>query len=204
MTTLAPAVFLDRDGTLIEEAGYLDSVDRMHLFPWTVDALRLLERGGYRRVIVTNQGGIALGLFDAAFVEETHRALIAQLADYGAAIDGVYYCPHHPDRPAVNVAGPPESADVQAQPSGCACRKPNAALLHQAAADLGIDLARSYAIGDRWGDVQLAQTAGLRGGILVRTGSGRSAARRPLPGVEAACVSEHLLDAASWILRQDR
>jgi D,D-heptose 1,7-bisphosphate phosphatase len=191
MTARAPAVFLDRDGTLIEEAGYLDSLERMQLFPWTVDALRLLGRAGYRRVVVTNQSGIALGLFDEAFVRRTHETLSARLDESGAAIDAFYYCPHHPH------------GHVEALRQACACRKPGAAMLEQAAADLDVDLARSYAIGDRWTDVQLAATAGLRGGILLRTGHGRSAEQRPIDGVTAAHVADDLIAAVGWILRQD-
>lgn len=190
MTARAPAVFLDRDGTLIEEAGYLDDLDRLQLFPWTVDALRLLERGGYRRVVITNQGGIALGLFDEAFVRATHEALATRLAAAGASIDGYYYCPHHPH------------GRVEALRQACACRKPGAGLLAQAADELGLDLGRSFAIGDRWSDVQLADAAGLRGGVLLRTGYGRSAERRPVDGVRAAHVADDLLGAVSWILRQ--
>lgn len=191
MTARAPAVFLDRDGTLIEEDGYFDDLDRLHLFPWTVDALRLLERAGYRRVVVTNQGGIALGLFDATFVEATHTALSARLALAGASIDAYYYCPHHPHSP------------VEALRQPCDCRKPGPALLERAAEALGIDLSRSYAIGDRWSDVQLASRAGLRGGVLLRTGHGHRAERRPQEGVQAVHVADHLLGAVSWILRQD-
>ncbi len=129
MTAPAPAVFLDRDGTLIEEAGYLDDISRLALFPATVDALRLLARADYRLVVLTNQSGIALGLFDDAFVRETHKALDARLEAAGARVDGWYFCPHHP-------AGQvPELTRV------CSCRKPAPALAQQAAADLGIDLA---------------------------------------------------------------
>jgi D-glycero-D-manno-heptose 1,7-bisphosphate phosphatase len=191
MTARAPAVFLDRDGTLIEEAGYLDSLDRLQWFPWTVDALRLLERAGYRRVVVTNQSGIALGLFDEAFVQATHAEMSTRLAAAGASIDGYYYCPHHQ-------AGVVEELRV-----ACRCRKPGPALVEQAARDLDIDLARSFAIGDRWTDVRLAAAAGLRGGILLRTGYGRSAERRPVGGVRAAHVADHLMAAVSWILAQD-
>ena len=192
MSALAPAVFLDRDGTLIEEAGYLDDLDRIALFPSTVDALRVLARGGYRLVVITNQSGIALGLFDEPFVRRTHEALQARLVAGGARIDGYYFCPHHP-------AG--QVADLT---QICECRKPAPALVHRAAEDLGIDLSRSWMIGDRWGDVQLASRAGLAGGILVRTGYGRSAEARPLPDVAAALVAEDLMEAASWLLRRDR
>lgn len=191
MTARAPAVFLDRDGTLIEEVGYLDSLDGMLLFPWTVDALRLLARAGFRRVVVTNQGGIALGMFDETFVRDSHEALARQLEKAGAGIDGFYYCPHHPHSQVDALRGP------------CLCRKPGPALVQQAAADLDIDLARSWVIGDRWSDVQVAEAAGLRGGILLRTGHGRSAERRPVAGVQPAFIANHLMDAVGWILRQE-
>lgn len=192
VTALAPAVFFDRDGTLIEEAGYLDRLDRLALIPSAVDALRVLARAGFRLVVVTNQSGIALGLFDEPFVRETHDALHARLEAAGAHIDGWYFCPHHP------------AGQVPALTMACDCRKPAPALPRQAAADLGIDLARSWVIGDRWGDVRLADTAGMAGGILVRTGYGRSAEARPLDGATAAFVADDVMEAASWILRQDR
>ena len=183
---------MDRDGTLIEEAGYLDNLDRLAFFPSTVDALRLLGRAGFRLVVVTNQSGIALGLFDEPFVRGTHDALHTRFAAAGARIDGWYFCPHHP------------AGQVAALTMTCGCRKPAPALAHQAAADLGIDLARSWTIGDRWGDVQLATNAGMAGGILVRTGYGRSAEARPVADVRAAFVADDVMDAASWILRQAR
>ena len=192
MSSLAPAVFLDRDGTLIEEAGYLDRLDRIALIPSTVDALRMLARAGFHLVVVTNQSGIALGLFDEAFVRQTHDALHARLEAAGARIDGWYYCPHHPAGHVPALTGP------------CECRKPGPALPRQAAAELGIDLSRSWMVGDRWGDVQLAASAGMAGGILVRTGYGRSAEALPAPGATAACIADDVMDAASWILRQPR
>lgn len=192
MTALVPAVFLDRDGTLIEEAGYLDSLDRLALFPSTVDALRVLARGGFRLVVVTNQSGIALGLFDEPFVRRTHDALQARFEAAGARIDAWYFCPHHP------------AGQVPALTRACECRKPGPALARQAANDLGIDLARSWMVGDRWGDVRLADAAGMAGGVLVRTGYGRSAETRPTTDVMAAFVADDLMDAAAWILRQGR
>ena len=185
-------MFLDRDGTLIEDAGYLDNLDRLALFPSTVDALRVLARGGFRLVVLTNQSGVALGLFDEPFVRKTHDTLHARLEAAGARVDGWYFCPHHP------------AGQVPALTTTCDCRKPGPALARQAAADLGLDLERSWMVGDRWGDVGLAATAGLAGGILVRTGYGRSAELRPPENASAAFVADDLMDAASWILRQGR
>ncbi len=192
MSSLGPAVFLDRDGTLIEEAGYLDSLDRIAPFPWTADALRLLARGGFRLVVITNQGGIARGLFDEPFVRQAHDALQARLVRAGAGIDGYYFCPHHP------------GGEVPALAIACDCRKPEPGLVRAAATDLGIDLARSWMIGDRWADVALAARAGLAGGILVRTGYGRSAEARPVSGVTASLVAEDLMEATAWLLRHAR
>ena len=94
---MAKAVFLDRDGTIIEDVGYLDTLDRVTFFPWTVDTIRALNGAGLAVVVVTNQSGIARGLFTEAFVEETHRYLTARLEMGGARVDAYYYCPHHPD-----------------------------------------------------------------------------------------------------------
>ena len=94
---MRPAVFLDRDGTLIEEMGYLDRLDRLALFPYTIDAVRLLNRAGFAVVVVTNQAGIARGIVEESFVHESHRVISARLAEGGARIEAYYYCPHHPD-----------------------------------------------------------------------------------------------------------
>ena len=117
-----PAVFLDRDGTLIEDVGYLDSLSRVAFYPWTVDAIRMLNRAGLPVVVVTNQSGVARGMFDVALVDETHRAIDARLAAGGARVDAYYYCPHHPDGP------------VAAYARSCDCRKPGRGMIDQATA----------------------------------------------------------------------
>ncbi len=184
---MKPAVFLDRDGTLIEDVGYLDRLDRIALFPWTVDAIRALNRGGFIVVVITNQSGVARGFFTEAFVEETHRHLAAQLAAGGARIDAYYYCPHHPD------------GTVAAYRRQCECRKPASGLVDRAVRELDLDPARSFVVGDKWLDVELARAAGARG-ILVRTGTGAAEEARPRPGVSADVIVDNLAGAASWIL----
>jgi D-glycero-D-manno-heptose 1,7-bisphosphate phosphatase len=184
---MKPAAFLDRDGTMIEDVGYLDSFDRIAFFPWTVDAIRALNRGGFAVVVVTNQSGIARGFFDAAFVEETHRRMSADLAAGGARVDAYYYCPHHPD------------GSVDAYRARCDCRKPGRGLIDRAAADLGLDLSRSFVVGDKWSDVQLGTAVGARA-ILVRTGCGAVEERRAPPGVRADAVVDNLAAAASVML----
>ena len=109
---MTPAVFLDRDGTVIQERGYLDRLELIELFPWSVEAIRLLKDAGYAVVIVTNQAGIARGYFDEAFVQAAHVHLDALLRESGAVVDGYYYCPHHPD------------GDVERYRLACDCRKP--------------------------------------------------------------------------------
>jgi D-glycero-D-manno-heptose 1,7-bisphosphate phosphatase len=186
--TKRPAVFLDRDGTLLEEAGYLDRLERLVFFPYSVDAIRLLNRSGFAVVIVTNQAGIARGIFKEAFVAEAHRYISDKLALGGARIDGFYYCPHHPE------------AVIEALRQDCDCRKPKPGMFTRAAAELGLDLARSFVIGDRWHDLQAGQQVGARG-LLVRTGYGRTEEAAPKAGVQAAAITDNVIEAVSWILR---
>jgi D-glycero-D-manno-heptose 1,7-bisphosphate phosphatase len=184
-------VFLDRDGTMIEERGYLDRLDLVSPFPYTADAIRRLRSAGYRIVVVTNQAGVARGLFDEAFVCATHRHLDGLLAPEGAAPDAYYYCPHHPE------------GVVEAYRAVCRCRKPSPGLIERAAGDWAIDVGRSFVIGDKWLDVGLANQAGARG-ILVRTGYGEAAAAEPPAGVHAERVVPTLREAADYILGTHR
>ncbi|MBI4486931.1 MAG: HAD family hydrolase [Acidobacteria bacterium] len=184
----AAGVFVDRDGTLIEEVGYLDRAERVALYPWTADAIRALNRAGFKIVLVSNQSGVARGFFTEAIVDEVHRHMAALLGAGGARIDAYYYCPHHPDGKVAGYAIP------------CECRKPNRGLVDRASRELGIDPARSFVVGDRWLDVGLARTIGARG-ILVRTGYGATEETRPPQDLSADAVVDNFAGAASWILR---
>jgi rfaE bifunctional protein nucleotidyltransferase chain/domain len=183
-----PAVFFDRDGTLIEEVSYLDAIERIRLFPYSVEAIRLLRRAGYAIVVVTNQAGVARGFFDEAFVESTHRHIGERFAQAGAPIDAFYYCPHY-----ASGSRPEYAVD-------CACRKPAPGMVERAVEELGIDPRRSFVVGDRWLDVKLAQNVGAQG-ILVRTGYGTHSANYPEDDVRPAAVVDHVFAAASWIVR---
>lgn len=185
---MRPAVFLDRDGTLNEDVGYVDRLERLRLFPWSLDAVRLLRRAGYAVVVVTNQGGVARGFLSEAFVDEVRRVIERRLDAIGERLDGHYHCPHEPHAP------------VAAYRRQCDCRKPLPGLVHRAARDLDLDPERSVVVGDKWSDVGLARAAGARG-VLVRTGYGRSQEQAPPAGVRADAVVDTLMDAASWILR---
>lgn len=186
---MRPAVFLDRDGTLLEEAGYLDRLERLVFFPYAVDAIRLLNRAGYAVVVITNQSGIARGMYEESFVREAHGAMAVKIAAGGGKVDGFYYCPHHPD------------ASIEGYRKDCDCRKPSPGMLVAAAADLALDLGRSFTVGDKWTDVAAGQTKGARG-ILVRTGYGRSSEASPVAGVQPAVVADNVIAAAAWILGQ--
>lgn len=153
---MRPAIFLDRDGTIVSERYYLSDPDRAELIPGAAAALRRFAAAGYGLVVVTNQSGIARGLYTLREFEAVQRRITQLLAAEDVALDGVYLCPHHPD-----FTGP------------CACRKPGVALFRRAAEELGIDVERSVFIGDRLKDVLPAATLGGRG-ILVRTGYGAS------------------------------
>jgi D-glycero-D-manno-heptose 1,7-bisphosphate phosphatase len=185
------AVFLDRDGTVIEEVGYLNRLDRVAFFPWSVDAIRVLNEAGLLVVMVTNQAGVARGYFTEELVRETHALMDRRLAAGRARVDAYYYCPHHPD----GVAGPFRR--------NCECRKPKPGMILQAARDLDIDIAGSFVIGDRWLDIETGRAAGTRA-VLVRTGYGQNEERRPEGAVTADYVADNLMDAASWILQRLR
>jgi D-glycero-D-manno-heptose 1,7-bisphosphate phosphatase len=185
---MRPAVFLDRDGTMIEERGYLTPSSQLVVYPWTTDAIRLLKRAGFAVVVVTNQGGIARGLYTCAFVEATHRRLGERFAAAGAMVDAWQYCPHHTE------------ATIDAFRGPCRCRKPGPGMIEDAALGLGLDLARSWVIGDHWRDVQLAHATGGRG-VLVRSGHGRGHEERwPADVAPAAAVCDNLIAAAAYIL----
>jgi D-glycero-D-manno-heptose 1,7-bisphosphate phosphatase len=183
-----PAVFLDRDGTLNEERGYLDRMELLTLFPWTADAVRLLNRAGFVTVVVTNQAAVARGLIDERFLHRVHGEVDARLARGDARIDRYYYCPHLADGPE----GPFRQR--------CGCRKPQPGMVEAAARDLDLDLSRSAMVGDRWLDVQCARAAGVRA-VLVRSGHGCREAAVPGPGVEADAILNNLMEAVGWILR---
>lgn len=182
------AVFLDRDGTLIEEAGYLDRLERLVFYPYTVDAVRVLNRTGFAVVVVSNQAGVARGIVEESFVGEAHRHIAARLEAGGARIDRFYYCPHH------------RNGSVQPYARDCDCRKPEPGLLRRAQEELDLDLSRSFMVGDRWHDIQAGKAVGARS-MLLRSGVGRIEEASPPPGLVPDAVVDTLMDAAAWILQ---
>jgi D-glycero-D-manno-heptose 1,7-bisphosphate phosphatase len=178
----SPAVFLDRDGTINEEMGYINHLSRFRIFSQAAPAIRRLNEAGLKVVVISNQSGVARGFFSAALLEEVNQRLTEVLAAGGARLDGLYLCTHRPEE-------------------GCPCRKPKPELILQAARDLDLDLGRSYLVGDRYNDIQTAANAGVKG-ILALTGYGRGelefiSDRAP---VQPVYVAQDLEDAAAWIL----
>lgn len=170
------AVFLDRDGVLIEDTGYPDDPAAISLLPGVVEGLTRLRAAGWRLVVVTNQSGIARGKFTLDRLSAIHARLLALLTRAGIEIDALYYCPHHPEAPVAEFR------------LDCDHRKPLPGMLLTAARTLDLDLARCWMVGDKEGDVQAGHAAGCR---AVRLTAGASAAE--------ACARD-LLQAAELIL----
>lgn len=183
------ALFIDRDGTLTEEVGYVNHPTRLRLLPRSADAIRRLNGAGIAAVVVTNQAGIARGYFSAEVLDAVNAEMVKQLKQAGAHLDGIYVCPHHPTEGA-----PPWRAD-------CDCRKPKPGLLHRAAADLGLDLTASTVVGDRPSDLVVARAVGAQA-VLVLTGYGLGEwefCRAAMP-VQPDHVVADLLEAAEWTI----
>jgi D-glycero-D-manno-heptose 1,7-bisphosphate phosphatase len=182
------AVFVDRDGTMIEDVGYLDRIERLKLFPYTIDAIRLLNRGGFKVVVVTSQAGVAKGIVTEEFLVQAHDTIAGKVAGAGGRIDGFYYCPHLP------------TAAVEKYRTDCDCRKPKPGMIHSAARDLSLDVHGSYVVGDRWRDIEMGQATGATG-ILVETGYGKTEASRRPGHITPVPIVGNLIEATTWILR---
>jgi len=186
-----PVVFLDRDGTINEEVGYVNHLERFVLLPRVGQAIRLLNEHGLKAVVITNQSGVARGYFPESLVHLVHQKMENLLKLEGAYLDGVYYCPHHPE-----VGSAPYRQK-------CRCRKPATGLVEEAVKNLDIDCSRSYVIGDRGVDVEFAHQIGAKA-ILVLTGYGRGEWEyfREQWRVNPDHVAPDLYEAVQWILFQ--
>jgi D-glycero-D-manno-heptose 1,7-bisphosphate phosphatase len=185
------AVIIDRDGTINEEVGYVNHLDRFFLLPRVGAAIRLLNQHGLKTVVVTNQAGVARGYFPESLIHLVHRKMENLLAKEGASLDGIYYCPHHPD------AGAPPYRQR------CRCRKPETGLIEEASRALNFDCAKSYVVGDRGNDLELARRIGAKG-ILVLTGYGKGEWEycQDQWKVKPDRVAQDLYEAVQWILEQ--
>ena len=183
---MRPAVFLDRDGTISEDVGYLNDVQQFRMFPFAAEAIRKLNDANLPVIVVTNQSGVGRGFFTESTVHTVHEEMTQQLAAAGAHLTAIYYCPHTSD-------------------DDCECRKPKPGMMQRAVREHGVDLRRSFVVGDRYGDVELAQSNGGRG-VLVRTGYGEEDLRLNGAGwaKQPDFVAGDLADAVEWVLRQAR
>jgi D-glycero-D-manno-heptose 1,7-bisphosphate phosphatase len=183
------AVFLDRDGTINKEVGYLSNPGGLVLIDGSGGAVRRINEAGFLAVLVTNQSGIARGYFTEAVLETIHARLTAELEKTGARLDGIYVCPHHTE------------GTVASYTVDCGCRKPQTALVEKAARNLDIDLSASYMVGDHFKDIELARNSGMRS-VLVLTGHGQEEwdaadeAMRSRPDY----VAVNLAAAVEWLL----
>jgi D-glycero-D-manno-heptose 1,7-bisphosphate phosphatase len=190
------AIFLDRDGTINEEVGYLDSIDKLKLFANTAKAIRLINDSGMKAVVITNQSGVARGYFTEDFVRTVHSHIQKTLQEKGAVIDAFYYCPHHP------------TDGIGTYLQSCVCRKPEAGMLIRASQEMDIDLTRSYTVGDMLKDIQVARKVGAKG-VLVKTGYGLNTIEKdlilePTVTIQPHYIAENILDAVKWIMNDRR
>jgi D-glycero-D-manno-heptose 1,7-bisphosphate phosphatase len=184
---------MDRDGTISEEVGYVNHPSRYRVFPYSAEAVRLLNEAGWLAILVTNQAGVARGYFTEDVIAAVHGVLAQELGREGARLDAVYYCAHHP-----TVGEPPYRFD-------CDCRKPRPGLIERAARDFDIDLARSWTVGDRYSDVELARNAGTRAAfVLSGYGRGEWEYQRSLWKHQPDLVAEDLLEAVKKIVQSPR
>ncbi len=186
-------VFLDRDGTINEQMGYINHIDRFKMLPGVASAIRTLNEAKLPVVVVTNQSGLARGYFPPELLDTVHVKMKGALAKEGAHVDGIYICPHHPE------------AKEEKYRLACTCRKPKTGLFKQAAQELAIDLEKSYVVGDRWSDLKAAVNCRATP-VLVLTGYGKGDYEYigPHQDVQPAFVAQNLKEAVEWILADMR
>jgi len=185
------ALLLDRDGTICEDVGYIGAVENLRLLPGSAEAIASASAAGFHCVLITNQAGIARGVLDEARLDEVHDRLRELLAAGGARLDGIYYCPHHPE------------GKVSRYRTDCDCRKPASGMLKRARDEMGIDLESSYVVGDHLRDIEAGRAVGTTT-VLVLTGHGRDQLDGAAPqGPRPDHVTEDLHAAVEWILDRE-
>ncbi len=183
---MKPAIFIDRDGTINEQMGYINHISRFKLIPGAAEAIRLLNKNDYLVIVVTNQSGAARGYFPEELIYKVNKHMKNILLEYKAKIDAIYFCKHLPE-------------------DGCNCRKPKTGMIDAACKDFSIDLSRSYVIGDMCVDMELAKNAGIKG-IMVKTGYGLGEIEYRLPkaNLRPFYIADDLFSAVRWILENDK
>ena len=184
------AIFIDRDGTISEEVGYVNHLSRYRVYPWAAQAILNFNRAGLKVIVVTNQAGVARGYFTEELVKQVHEKLRQEMAFANAHFDAIYYCPHHP-----SIGEPPYR-------KSCNCRKPKMGMLQKAVEEFGVDLSKSFVVGDRYGDIELAHNAGTRSVfVLSGYGMGEYEFQRQRWSLQPDWIVQDLLEASHVILK---
>ena len=187
------AIFMDRDGTISDEVGYVNHPSRFRLYPYSASAIRKINESGWLAIVVTNQAGVARGYFSENLITQVHQKMKNEVEAENARLDAIYYCAHHP-----TVGEPPYRAI-------CDCRKPKPGLIQRAATELDIDLDQSWMIGDRYSDIELARNAGVQSAfVLSGYGRGEWEHQRQSWEHQPDLISENLLEAVEAIIRDKR
>ena len=188
---LCPAIFLDRDGTVTDEVGYINHISRARVYPYAPEAVRMLKSTGLPVIVVTNQSGVGRGYFTEEIVLQVHRMVEDALSAAGTNVDAFYYCPHHP------------GAVIERYRQECRCRKPGTAMAEEAAKRFGIDLSRSYVVGDTYRDMKMGFAIGART-VMLMTGYGRGEYEyhRQEWSRVPDLIAENLMEAAKLVLRE--
>ncbi|MBL8152137.1 MAG: HAD family hydrolase [Blastocatellia bacterium] len=185
------AIFMDRDGTVSEEVGYVNHLSRFKVFPWTARAIKRVNEARLKACLITNQAGVARGYFKEELILQVHEKLALEIAKEGAVLDGIYYCPHHP-----TVGEPPYR-------QACNCRKPKPGLLERAAVEHKIDLTRSFMIGDRYSDMEvIRRVGGCAVMVLTGYGLGEYEYQRESWPTPPDFIAKDLEEAINWIIEK--
>ncbi len=181
------AVFLDRDGTIVEDVGYLNNPQQLKFIPGSIEAIKKLNEASYKVVVITNQAGVARGLITEDMLQTIDKTLHKWLLNGGAHLDGIYYCPHHPEH------------GVHPYKQECECRKPHPGLIKKAEKDLDIDLSQSWMIGDKYSDMLDGKRAGTKT-IFVTSGRGQEEKKKIKEKPDH--IAENLAAAVDWLLKK--
>jgi len=179
------AVFLDRDGTIIEDVGYLNNPNDIKFIPGSIEAIKQLNKTGYKVIVITNQSGVARGLIAEDMLQTIDKTMQKHILSGGAHLDAIYYCPHHPEH------------GVYPYKQACECRKPHPGLIKRARRDLNIDLSQAFMIGDKVSDIEAGKRAGTKT-IFVTTGRGPE--EKPKLKEKPDHIAENLNQAVDWLL----
>ena len=185
------AVFLDKDGTISKDVGYLDDPAKLEVFPYSAKAIKMLNDAGFKVIVVSNQAGIARGLLTEDTLQAIDKKIHKIILNSGGVIDAIYYCPHHPEH------------GIHPFKKQCENRKPNPGMLLRGKKEFDLDMSKSYLIGDKLSDIEAGYNAGVKT-ILVKTGYGVEHAKNDkLKKLKPVWIAENLLDAVEWIIKKD-